>query len=155
MATRPRGHHMAVAGFQRHEGRPYTLAHHVRRDRPDELPLLSSVMPRRSVHTAAFHGMDDLTAGGCDGEQIEQSADVRDGHWAEVADAVAAVYARHVGTCHAGVVPLSVSTRTRSSISLSRNQDRTGSTPTAGSPDFRPSCGPGAPATVLRRVGGR
>jgi hypothetical protein len=37
VATRPRGHHVAVAGFQRHEGRPYTLAHHVRRDRPDEL----------------------------------------------------------------------------------------------------------------------
>jgi hypothetical protein len=202
VATRPRGHHMAVAGFQRHEGRrtrwPITSAE----IDPTSFPLLSSVVPRRSVHTAALAWTTRASssadcrpdaAGGdrrgdrpddgaapcasptrttarrrrrvqhrqlahrrrCDGEQIEQSADVRDGHWAEVADAVAAVYARHVGSCHAGVVPLSVSTRTRSSISSSRNQDRTGSTRTAGSPRFRPSCGPGAPATVLRRVDGR
>jgi phage replication-related protein YjqB (UPF0714/DUF867 family) len=38
-----------------------------------------------------------LTADGCGGVQIEQSAQVRRDHWAEIADAVAAVYARHLG----------------------------------------------------------
>jgi phage replication-related protein YjqB (UPF0714/DUF867 family) len=38
-----------------------------------------------------------LTADGCGGVQIEQSAQARDGHWPEIADAVAAVHARHIG----------------------------------------------------------